>query len=41
VRIDIPAIKLGEIVVAKLEKPSDDGSVVIERLDHLYVHLFT
>jgi hypothetical protein len=39
VRIDVTAIELGEIVVIQLKQPSDDGPVVVERLDHLYVHL--
>jgi hypothetical protein len=39
VQIDVTAIELGEIVVIQLKQPSDDGPVVVERLDHLYVHL--
>jgi hypothetical protein len=39
VRIDVNAIELGEIVVIQLNQPSDDNSVVVERLDHLYAHL--
>jgi hypothetical protein len=38
VRIDIAAIELGEVVVIQLKQPSDDGPVLVDRLDHLYVH---
>jgi DNA-3-methyladenine glycosylase I len=38
VRIDVTAVELGEIVVIQLKQPPDDGPVVLERLDHLYVH---
>src|ERR1700733_7818475 len=38
VRIDVTAVELGEIVVIQLQQPTDDGPVVLERLDHLYVH---
>jgi hypothetical protein len=39
VQIDVTAVELREIVVIQLKQPSDDGPVVIERLDHRYVHL--